>query len=76
MLNPQSKTKTDRCLSNFISAFRAAPWIAAAFDVFERCAEVRFKVDLSRTFPLSMLRNYGQLHAISELLLLVQMALT
>jgi hypothetical protein len=60
MLNPQSRTKADRGLNSFVSDFRAASWMAAAFDPFERSAEPRRGVDLSRRFPINILKSYDR----------------
>ncbi|HEY2530945.1 MAG TPA: hypothetical protein VGJ20_23940 [Xanthobacteraceae bacterium] len=52
MLNPQSKARAARGLNSFVSDFRAASWMAAAFEIFERCAESVRDVDVPRQFPI------------------------
>jgi hypothetical protein len=54
MLNPQSKTNADSGLNNSVSDFRAASWIAVPFDIFERRAELKREVNLSRELPINV----------------------
>jgi hypothetical protein len=60
MLIPQSETKAVRGLSNFATDFRAADWMAPALDVFERFAEARCELDVSRKSPIKTLKSYGR----------------
>jgi hypothetical protein len=48
MFNPQSRTNEDSGLNNFVSDLRAASWIAAGLDFFERCTELRREFDLCK----------------------------
>jgi hypothetical protein len=60
MLNPQSRTNPDRGIKSFVNDFRAASWIATAFDLFERFAELRRRVDLSRRLPINISKGRGR----------------